>query len=520
MSEDLLRQAHAFAAGAARRDFGAFISYVGVDERGEPLDRRPFDRFVWEFAEKCFADGAPCGLMLPMAFAKTTLACYRAAFEIGRDPGILVTLVSYSAERAGELVELVRGILDLEAYRRVFPGIRVKPGKDSMGRFTVLRKGVSNNPTCSGFGVLTGTGIRSSLLILDDVVTLKNAILEPSSRSHVLDAIRTTWMSRPQLRQEGTRRVVWLQTAYHAADASAVLREDAAAGWRWLVVRAEEPYERLRHERWEGGRLVAAGTIATPVPAELLRERAARMGPTAAARGLANRPVSGDVCPFREEHFHAPPPLPPEAYRMKVFFADPAGDATRARTGDTDWCAVVAIGLHPADRCWEVYLAGRVRGSPSRQADFIAGKALDARATLVWQEATRDEALVEVTQRALRNLGAYVPVKPEKPAVRKELRIVQTLEPALAARPQLLRVCGRLFPELRDEALAFPAASHDDLVDALAGAFAKAGSTGVMRHARAGPKPVDREALRERRDRLRLASRQGRVWERRGRVFD
>ena len=34
--------------------------------------------------------------------------------------------------------------------------------------------------------------------------------------------------------------------------------------------------------------------------------------------------------------------------------------------------------------------------------------------------------------------------------------------------------CGQRFPELKAEALTFPVAAHDDLLDALAGAFAKA----------------------------------------------
>jgi hypothetical protein len=63
-----------------------------------------------------------------------------------------------------------------------------------------------------------------------------------------------------------------------------------------------------------------------------------------------------------------------------------------------------------------------------------------------------------------------------KPTTNKEIRVIQTLEPALAARPPLLRVCGKTFPELKNEALAFPVAGHDDLLDAAAGAFAKIGT--------------------------------------------
>ncbi len=474
MTADLLTRAHAWAASAARDDFGAFLTYVGVNELGDAFEHRELDTFVWSFAEECFSTNTPCGLMLPMGSGKTTLACYRAAWQIGRDPNVLVSIVSYSADRACELVELVRRVVDLPAYRCVFPDIEVQARRDAQDRFSVKRTGVSNNPSVSGHGILTGTGVRTSFLLLDDIVTLKNAILEPTNRMRVLEALRTTWMSRQQLRKGTKRHTLWLQTAYHCADAAAVLREEPTGGWRWLVVRAEEPYEQLTWEKWSHGCCVETGSLACPFPEEVLRERAAQMGPTAAARGLGNRPVSGEECPFREKHFDGPEPLPATYYTRRIMFADPAGDATKARTGQTDWCAVVAVGYHQQDRCWDVYVADRMRGSPSQQAEFIARKAVQARVGVVWQEAVKDEALVEVTQRVLRDMGAKISVKPEKPTTNKELRIVQSLEPALAASPPLLRVCGRMFPDLRGEALAFPAAAHDDLLDALASAYAKA----------------------------------------------
>jgi hypothetical protein len=184
----------------------------------------------------------------------------------------------------------------------------------------------------------------------------------------VEEAIRLTWTSRTKIHADKQMRVAWIQTAYHMADAAAILREDPASGWHWVVVRAEEPYEVLTWERWERGVTVATGTVACPFPAEAVAERARRMGPTAAARGLANRPISGEECPFKPEHFDGPTPLPPNRYPRRVMFADPAGDATRLRTGDTDYCAVVAIGWNPFDKCWEGCAARRASRRTSSRA--------------------------------------------------------------------------------------------------------------------------------------------------------
>jgi len=467
----LLARAEAVLARLARDDFDVFVEFAGADDDGQPLIQRPLDSLVWTFVEECHRDGAPAGVMLPMGFGKTTQFCYRAAWEIGRDPNLLVSIVTDSGDNSKERVELVRRILGRPQYRRVFPHIKVAEGKDEKQRFTVERTGLSKDSTCTAEGVLTGTGTRTNFLLMDDVVTLRNSILEPLSRHRVLQAIRTTWMSRTKIASEKPVRIAMIQTAYHQSDAAAALREDPGSGWRFLVVRAEEPYEVLHWERWEKGSRAGTGTVECPFPAEAVAERARRMGPTAAARGLGNRPVSGEECPFKEEHFDGPEPGTRFDYQQRVMFADPAGDAGRIRTGDPDWCAVVVIGWHQKDRCWDVLAADRMRGSPSQQAEFIASRAQAWAVRSFWQEAVKDEALVTVVQRVLRDKGLAVAVRPEKPTANKELRITQILEPALAA--GLLRVCGRRFPALKAEALAFPAASHDDLLDALAGAYGK-----------------------------------------------
>ena len=199
-----------------------------------PLRQRALDRLVWDFVEQTHAAGQLAGVMLPMSFGKTTQFCYRAAFEIGRDPNVLASIVTDGVDNSAERVQLIRKILDRPEYAAVFPHVKVVAGRDEKQAFTIERDGLSKDPTCSGAGVLTGTGTRTNFLLMDDVVTLRNAIQEPQSRRRVLEAIRTTWMSRTKIAAEKAMRVAWIQTAYHQSDAAAVLREEPDSGWRWL----------------------------------------------------------------------------------------------------------------------------------------------------------------------------------------------------------------------------------------------------------------------------------------------
>ena len=215
----------------ARDCFHSFVEYVGRDDDARPLDQRPLDRLVWHFVERCHTAERPAGVMLPMGFGKTTQFCYRAAWELGRDPNRLVCLVTDSADNSKERVELVRNILGTPEYALVFPAVRVLPGHDERGRFTLVRKSLSKDPSCRAEGVLSGTGVRTNFLLMDDVVTQRNALLEPTSRRRVEDSMRLTWTSRTKIRSRVPVRIAWIQSAYHQADAAAILREDPDSGW-------------------------------------------------------------------------------------------------------------------------------------------------------------------------------------------------------------------------------------------------------------------------------------------------
>jgi len=459
----------------ARQEFGAFIEYVGKDRRGHPIEQHELHELLWEVAEEAWDLGLFLCAMIPMGHGKTTQCCYRAAFEIGRDHNLIGCIVTDNDPNAVMRQELVREIMATEEYRRVFPGVKMVDGKDSKGAFTIQRTGHSKDATLDSLGVMSGVGARASLLMLDDVITLRNALFMPAERRKVYDAIRSTWSSRPMLGEEDEpNRIIWIQTAYHDDDAAARLRRDPDSGWVFLIVRAEAPYEDLLVEVWMKGKLRRSARIPGFHSANELQVMAGRMGPTHAGRGLGNRALSGEEQPFKEEMFGAPPPLPLLKYRRRVMVVDPAGDATKTRTADTDYCANALIGLR-ADGVWEVVRCERVRGSPSVQAEFSARNAKEWRPTEFHLEAV-DMTFPTVMGQALRRLKVPIKVREFKPTQNKIYRIIEILEPPLSSGEL---VCdGETFGALRSEALSFPVGAHDDMVDAVASAYRIATSTG------------------------------------------
>jgi len=229
------------AIDLAQRKFGAFVEMVGKDNEGRPLVYRELDAFMWRFAEEGWAAGAPVCLMIPTGFGKTTQIGLRVAWEIGRNPQLVVPFVTESFDESAKRVDSVRDILRDREYRLVFPNVRLKRGRDKAGSFELARDGFEKEPTVSSHGILTGTGLRSDLTVFDDIVTFRNAVLEPTNRERVYQSLRTTWISRGRRSGEARTRLLWIQTTYHGQDASARLRVDPTAGWWFLIVRAEPP---------------------------------------------------------------------------------------------------------------------------------------------------------------------------------------------------------------------------------------------------------------------------------------
>lgn len=476
--DDVSRNLLAVVASRCREDFHAFVEFVGVDHEGNPMRQAALHRLIWDFEAWCAERRLYAGIMAPMGHGKTSQCEYRAAWEIGRDPNTLLRFVRSSDDKARESAGAVRSIMALPRYRVVFPGLKMVKGESGESEFTLERTGVSKDPTFGCSGVLTGTGSRCTLLMLDDIVDQRNAF--SADRDKVAEHFESTWMSRPIRAGSKPSRVVWIQTAYHNDDIAARVQGRADSGWAWLIVRALEPYEELRYELHAYGRLVQEGPLANFIGARELALMAGSMNTVAAARGLGNYPLSGKERKFDESLFTGPAPLQPGRYHRRVAYLDPAGDAKKAKRGDPDWCAMVMLGKHPAEPCWDVACSDRMRGTSSQQADWCAERVQVWGVQVLYVEAVADGAMPQLVQDALVRRGVYVVPKRVQPRRKKVFRIEEEVEPRL--RGKLLRVNREAHRALCEEAIVFPLGAHDDLLDALAGAAEHGMGAGPARH--------------------------------------
>lgn len=198
----------------ARIDPNAFIEYVMEDDRsGKPLKQGDMHR---DFQNK-MSEHEHLLFLGPRGHGKSSQVIGRVLWEIGRNPNLRIKIISNTDDKAADRVAMIsKYIKENRKLRRVFPRLRpAEKGQWKGKRIFVARSRIMNDPSVEAFGVLSsGTGGRADLLILDDVVDMRNAILEPGLRTKVIEAVQSDWLAQVAL--DG--RVFAVATLWHKKD--------------------------------------------------------------------------------------------------------------------------------------------------------------------------------------------------------------------------------------------------------------------------------------------------------------
>lgn len=392
---------------------------------------------------------------VPRGHGKSVQLGIRQAWEIGRNPAIRIKHIGQTVIKAQEQIRMVVQIMRSDVYRAVFPEVKMlKPDASTDGSSEIVVKSQSlhRDATMQAANIFGRAGGRADLLCGDDVCDLRNSVLIPAEREKVREAWRNNWLPMRDF-SAGRPRTWRLFTPYH--------NDDLTSDWK----RAGEQDGSLFWRPCRGS-VSPWPEVFTP---EVLESQRREMGPLGFARAYELVPVSDDALIFRPDWLEAGyyQVDPPESARNSgriVAAIDWAFTEKRGEKGDYSVCIIALIDREAnvwVLECLRVqatfpeFMRRAVDACERLQVSQIIAEGNGPQAGLCQQLATSTRIPI---LRLARTKDKVVRASEAQPMVEQgRLRL-------------RCRADGRLEPSqepIRDEMVAFPAAEHDDTVDAV-----------------------------------------------------
>ncbi len=207
-------------------DFSIYSRYIFEATRGMPFMWNHHHKTLCDAMERVFI-GLSTRLIItiPPRFSKTESAVINfAAWAMGHFPDSEFIHVSYSATLAANNSYRIRGIMQHEAYRELFPDVTLAQDSKARNWWRTEQGGAfyatGTDGTITGFGAgKVGTERFAGAVILDDLHKAKEAKRSAAARQNAKDFFQTTIESR--LNSKNTPIVIIGQR----------LHEDDIPGW-------------------------------------------------------------------------------------------------------------------------------------------------------------------------------------------------------------------------------------------------------------------------------------------------
>jgi predicted phage terminase large subunit-like protein len=398
-------------------------------------------------------------LTMPPRTGKSELATRRfPAYAFGRCPDLTAISTSYSADLSSRMNRDVQRIIGGEAYRLLFPdvglsgkNIRTVAGGGYLRNsdiFEIVGHGGSYRSAGVGGGI---TGMGGDILIIDDPHKDRAEADSATIREKVWDWYTSTLYTR--LAPGGG--ILLIQTRWHMDDLAGRLLEAERAGdgdaWRVVnfpaIAEADEPHrkagEALHPERY---------------PLEQLLAIRAALGSRDWEALYQQKPTPDGGAVFRKEwlHYYLPKDLPDNFEKMLISW-----DMTFKDGDDNDF----VVGQVWGRAGGRFFLLDQVRG----RMDFVATLAAFLSLTGKWPRAM--EKLVEdkangpaVISSLKARVSGIIPINPDGSKTARAHAVTPLFEAGnvFIPHPQTCAWASDYVSEL----LQFPAAAHDDQVDA------------------------------------------------------
>ncbi|MDL2315498.1 phage terminase large subunit [Desulfovibrio sp. OttesenSCG-928-A18] len=413
-------------------------------------------------------------ISMPPRHGKSELATRRfPAYVFGNNPDATIISTSYSADLSSRMNRDVQRIMDDELYRGLFPQVRLA-NKNIRGtsRGGYLRNSeffeiIDHEGNYRSAGVGGGiTGMGGDILIIDDPIKDRAEADSPTIREKVWDWYTSTLYTR--LAPGGG--ILLIQTRWHMDDLAGRLLEAERSGegdvWRCINYPAIA-------ERDEIHRGIGEALHPERYPLSQLQAIKAALGSRDWAALYQQRPAPDGGAIFRKEwvRYWLPTGLPARFDKMLLSW-----DMTFKGNEDSDFVTGQAWGKKGAD----LYLLDQIR----RRMGFTATLQAFRELAVKWPQAT--EKLVEDAANgpavidSLRHVvPGIIPITPDGSKSARAHAVTPLFESGnvYIPHPQV----ASWVPDFEAELLQFPAAAHDDQVDAATQAIRRLSSRPGLR---------------------------------------
>lgn len=388
-------------------------------------------------------------VMMPPRHGKTENLRHYAAWLLGQMPELRLITTSYTTDLAYKNSRRTRNLIDSEAYRRLFPDVRISQTRAAVKEWEL--DGHAGAMIAAGVGSgITGHG--GNLIIIDDPVKSRaeaeSAVYRQRAKDWYANDLRT--------RLETPGAIIVNQTRWHQDDLAGWLLSDDLEGWRVLrlpaLAEADDPLGRAPGEALWPERFDEA-TLG------LMR---AQMGEYAFSALYQQSPLPSGGGLFDPTQIRIVETVP-ECTRVVRFY-----DLAVTAKATSDYTVGLKLGVTKDNAPVILHVWRERRELPDVHEAIVQNAAVDGRDVAVRLEA--EKAGIIQLQYLLRDprMNAYV-VDAKPPEGDKYTRAAPIAARVNAGAVMMVR--GTWNAALLDELAVFPLGAHDDQVDALSGAW-------------------------------------------------
>ena len=380
-------------------------------------------------------------VFMPPRFGKSLLtSTLFPAWYLGQHPDHSIIAASYGQELANDFGRRVRSFVDSDLHRLIFPKSRIADDNAAVHRFGLAPGG--NYYAVGVGGAVTGRG--ADVLLIDDATKDAESAYSTTSRKSLQQWFEHVAYTR--LQPGGA--IIVIATRWHQDDLPGwLLREHAGDNWQVVSLPAlAEPGDAL-------GRAEGEALWPSRFPLEALARIREAIGSTAWSALYQQRPVAATGAIFRKDWLRSFAE-PPEYSRL-IFSLDCA-----AKVGESNDYSVIAVWGETRAGYYLIDLVRERLDFPSLKARVLTKAGFWHPHAIIVEDTSSGTPLIQ----SLRD-ETSLPLLPVRPLGDKGSRAA-AVSPLFESGRVFLPEHAPWLADFVDELTSFPAAPHDDMVDA------------------------------------------------------